>query len=196
MSPQKPFLHYMMGHGADGRDSGGPLTGRTLSFVKEHTDPTARHNCFAYRLADGSSRSNGDGEPGGTAGPPLLAAIVGADLHDVAVLVTRYKPSEAPKLGTGGLVRAYGGAAAGCLAEAELTTIEARVRASVTYAPKDTGVIFSLLGAYAPQTEASAGGGAMLVATFEAPPDEIERLAAALEDATAGRIGGIEVAEE
>ena len=60
-----------------------------LEFVREHTDPKARHNVFAWRLADGGTRSNGDGEPGGTAGPPVLSAITGANLHGVAVLVSR-----------------------------------------------------------------------------------------------------------
>lgn len=47
-------------------------------FVKERSDPKARHNCFAWRLASGDTRTHGDGEPGGTAGPPILAAIAGA----------------------------------------------------------------------------------------------------------------------
>ena len=61
-----------------------------LAFVADRSDPKASHNCFAYRLADGSDRCSGDGEPGGTAGPPILSAIAGAGLRDVAVLVTRY----------------------------------------------------------------------------------------------------------
>ena len=48
------------------------------AFIKENADPKARHNCFAWRLANGDTRTNGDGEPGGTAGPPILAAITGA----------------------------------------------------------------------------------------------------------------------
>jgi hypothetical protein len=45
------------------------------AWIRDATDDQARHNCFAYRLADGSVRTNGDGEPGGTAGPPIAAAI-------------------------------------------------------------------------------------------------------------------------
>ena len=60
-------------------------------FIAAAADPRATHNAFAWRLAcDGSSRSHGDGEPAGTAGPPILGALAAADLHDVAVLVTRY----------------------------------------------------------------------------------------------------------
>ncbi|CAM5191071.1 YigZ family protein [Oligella ureolytica] len=58
-------------------------------------------------------RFNDDGEPGGTAGRPILAAIEGRDLTNIVVLVIRYYGGI--KLGTGGLVRAYGGTAAKCL---------------------------------------------------------------------------------
>lgn len=70
----------------------------------------ARHHCFAYVLgAHGQqSRSNDDGEPAGTAGAPMLAVLQGAQLTDVAVVVTRYFGGTL--LGAGGLVRAYSGA--------------------------------------------------------------------------------------
>ena len=66
----------------------------------------ATHHCWAFRLfADARSRSSDAGEPSGTAGKPILAAIEGADLHDVAVIVVRWYGGV--KLGTGGLSRAY-----------------------------------------------------------------------------------------
>ena len=83
-----------------------------LAFFSEVGDPTATHNCWAYKTAEGY-RFNDDGEPGGTAGRPILQAIEGKGLTDVAVLVIRYFGGT--KLGTGGLVRAYGGCAAKCL---------------------------------------------------------------------------------
>lgn len=83
-----------------------------LSFFASVGDPQATHNCWAFRTA-GSYRFNDDGEPGGTAGRPILQAIEGKGLTDVAVLVIRYFGGT--KLGTGGLVRAYGGCAAKCL---------------------------------------------------------------------------------
>lgn len=52
-------------------------------------DPGARHNCWAYRIAQ-DYRSSDDGEPGGTAGRPILAAIEGEALEAVCVLVTRW----------------------------------------------------------------------------------------------------------
>lgn len=159
-------------------------------FVKEASDAKARHNCFAWRLADGSTRTNGDGEPGGTAGPPILSAIENAGLHDVAVLVSRYRLGEGAKLGTGGLVRAYGGSAAQCLAGATLELQEPRVTATVRYAPQDTGPVFSVLAAYSPAAAGSgASGSGWLEATFEAKPEELERVAEALRSATQGRVG-------
>jgi uncharacterized YigZ family protein len=71
---------------------------------KKHFDAT--HHCWAFRLfADARSRSSDAGEPSGTAGKPILAAIEGADLHDVGVIVVRWYGGV--KLGTGGLSRAY-----------------------------------------------------------------------------------------
>ena len=122
------------------------------SWVRTTADPKARHNAFAWRLADGSMRTNGDGEPGGTAGPPILAAIDGAGLRDVAVLVSRYRLGEGAKLGTGGLVRAYGGTAAQVLASAPTVELaEPSAPMQVQYSLADTGAVFSLLGRYTPR---------------------------------------------
>jgi uncharacterized YigZ family protein len=78
----------------------------------------ATHHCYAYRFgSDGQdSRSSDDGEPGGTAGKPILAAIDHEGVTDTLVVVTRYFGGT--KLGTGGLVRAYGEAAQLALKEA------------------------------------------------------------------------------
>lgn len=71
----------------------------------------ASHNVPAYLIGHGASvtaHCNDDGEPSGTAGRPVLAVLRGSGLGDVAVVVTRYFGGT--KLGTGGLVRAYGDA--------------------------------------------------------------------------------------
>ena len=67
----------------------------------------ARHNCYAFSVGKEQEvlRFSDDGEPGGTAGKPILEVITGQKLHDVAVVVTRYFGGTL--LGTGGLVRAY-----------------------------------------------------------------------------------------
>lgn len=81
----------------------------------------ATHNCWAYRLGDAQDfRFNDDGEPSGTAGKPILQAIVGANLYFTAIVVTRYFGGT--KLGTGGLIRAYHEAAAVVIEEAKVVT--------------------------------------------------------------------------
>ncbi len=79
----------------------------------------ATHHCWAFRLfADARSRSSDAGEPSGTAGKPILAAIEGAALHDVGVIVVRWYGGV--KLGTGGLSRAYRDTTANTLRAAKL----------------------------------------------------------------------------
>ena len=75
------------------------------SIKKKHFD--ARHNCSAWVLGEDSSqqKSNDDGEPGGTAGNPILEAIKNHGLTNVVVVVTRYFGGI--KLGASGLIRAY-----------------------------------------------------------------------------------------
>jgi uncharacterized YigZ family protein len=87
-----------------------------LAFVREVSDPTATHNCWAYRIGQ-DYRFNDDGEPGGTAGRPILQAIESQQMDRIAVVVTRWYGGI--KLGAGGLARAYGGTAAECLRVAE-----------------------------------------------------------------------------
>jgi uncharacterized YigZ family protein len=74
---------------------------------KEH--PTATHNCFAYVIgADASvQKASDDGEPGGTAGVPMLQMLTRRDVRYAVAVVTRYYGGV--KLGAGGLIRAYGG---------------------------------------------------------------------------------------
>ncbi|GAA4815987.1 YigZ family protein [Streptomyces ziwulingensis] len=75
---------------------------------KEHAD--ASHNCWAYVVgADASvQKASDDGEPGGTAGLPMLQMLLRRDMRYVVAVVTRYYGGV--KLGAGGLIRAYGGA--------------------------------------------------------------------------------------
>ncbi|MFF2196213.1 YigZ family protein [Streptomyces sp. NPDC058157] len=74
---------------------------------REH--PTATHNCYAYVIgADASvQKASDDGEPGGTAGVPMLQMLTRRDVRYAVAVVTRYYGGV--KLGAGGLIRAYGG---------------------------------------------------------------------------------------
>lgn len=73
---------------------------------KKHYDAT--HNCFAYIIGENNQiqKANDDGEPGGTAGVPMLEVLKRQNLKDTAVVATRYFGGI--KLGAGGLIRAYG----------------------------------------------------------------------------------------
>src|SRR5690554_308002 len=82
---------------------------QALAFFAAHSVADATHNCWAYRIGT-EYRFNDDGEPGGTAGRPILQAIDGQQCDRVAVLVVRWFGGI--KLGPGGLMRAYGGLAA------------------------------------------------------------------------------------
>lgn len=101
---------------------------QAMAFLREASDPAATHNCWAYRIGQ-DYRFNDDGEPGGTAGRPMLQAIEGAGVDRVMVVVTRWYGGI--KLGAGGLVRAYGGTAAECLRLAERMPLVAMARLAV-----------------------------------------------------------------
>ena len=86
------------------------------AFIERNSVPDATHNCWAWKTG-AQYRSNDDGEPGGTAGRPILAAIEAQEFDQVVVLVIRWYGGI--QLGTGGLARAYGGGANKCLQQAE-----------------------------------------------------------------------------
>lgn len=83
---------------------------------------TANHNVYAYRVdtSDQVARSSDDGEPSGTAGQPVLRQIERLGVAQVVLVVTRYFGGT--KLGTGGLIRAYGDCAAEVLSQTPLET--------------------------------------------------------------------------
>lgn len=85
---------------------------------KEYWD--ARHNCYAYVIGEHqeNTRCSDDGEPAGTAGRPMLDVLLKEDIHNAAVVVTRYFGGVL--LGTGGLVRAYQGAVINALKNARI----------------------------------------------------------------------------
>lgn len=76
---------------------------RIQEMKKQHYD--ASHNCWAYVIRDGAMRFSDDGEPGGTAGNPMMQVLQREELYNVVCVVTRYFGGVL--LGAGGLVRAY-----------------------------------------------------------------------------------------
>lgn len=108
-------------HGIENRE-------QALALIQQahHDYPDARHVCWAYLLGNPASASNAamndDGEPSGTAGKPILNVLQHKGVGDVLIIVIRYFGGI--KLGAGGLVRAYGGAAE--LVMSQLAVIESR----------------------------------------------------------------------
>lgn len=115
------------------------------SFVDEQRRlfPDARHHCWAYIVGDSASaraeRSSDDGEPGGTAGIPMLQVLRARELVDVVAVVTRYFGGI--KLGAGGLVRAYSGAVSSAVDAARLVGRERRELLTLTVDHAEAGRI-------------------------------------------------------
>ncbi|TVU05514.1 hypothetical protein EJB05_48680 [Eragrostis curvula] len=107
-----------------------------MAFLDEVKDPRATHNCWAYKLGE-QFRYNDDGEPSSTAGKPIYSAIISSGIDMVMVVVIRYFGGI--KLGTGGLVRAYGGVASECLKDAPTCLVKPKARVGME-------VPFDLLG--------------------------------------------------
>lgn len=105
----------------------------------------ARHNCYAYVLGDRHEiqRFSDDGEPGSTAGKPMLDVLLGEDIHNTAVVVTRYFGGTL--LGTGGLVRAYSGAVKEGLAHSVILEKQSGKKLLLTTNYSDLGKIQYLL---------------------------------------------------
>lgn len=105
----------------------------------------ASHHCSAYRLgvSGDTFHYHDDGEPSGTAGPPILREIDARDLTNVLVVVTRYFGET--ELGTGGLARAYGEAASIALDRADIVEKVVRVPIRVQFAYDDTSPVQSVL---------------------------------------------------
>ena len=155
-----------------------------LAFLAELARTPATHHCWAYRIG-ADYRSSDDGEPAGTAGRPILAAIDGQGFDRVMVVVTRWYGGV--NLGAGGLVRAYGGAAAECLRTAERRALIAYRELIVQAGFEDTGALHAAMAAH---------GAQRLDETFDAdgvhlrlrlPADRVDALVDQLRDATRNR---------
>ncbi|MDA0875629.1 MAG: YigZ family protein [Bacteroidetes bacterium] len=108
----------------------------------------ATHHCSAWRIdPEGREfRFSDDGEPSGSAGAPILRQIEGKGLSGALVVVTRYYGGT--KLGTGGLIRAYGEAAALALDEAPTREVIPRRRRTVRFAYEDTSPAMHTIGLF------------------------------------------------
>ena len=155
----------------------------TVSFYDSVADHAATHNCWAWKL-DQQYRFNDDGEPASTAGKPILAAIEARDLDHVMIVVTRYFGGV--KLGAGGLVRAYSGAAARCIDQAGVEQIQPQLECLIHADFCWTGQVYSALESCEAEKleETFADGGITMLARIrESAFDELRVL---LRDVTRG----------
>jgi uncharacterized YigZ family protein len=146
--------------------------------------PQAAHVCWAL-LAGGQSAANDDGEPGGTAGRPMLEVLRHQELEGVLATVVRYWGGV--KLGAGGLVRAYGDAVSQALQGAARVALVRRVAqaAAVPYALE--GSLRRELAAAGIEIE-SAEHGSLALLRWQVGEDQAAALRLRLTDATQGRI--------
>lgn len=156
-----------------------------LAWFESVGDPGATHNCWAYRIGD-AYRFNDDGEPGGTAGRPILQAIDGQGCDRVAVLVTRWYGGI--KLGAGGLVRAYGGTAAECLRLAPRLAIVATGYLRLRCEFGELALVSARLREMEAtiEREIFVADGAEL--SVRAPVDRLDAIAARIVDLTRGKV--------
>jgi uncharacterized YigZ family protein len=147
--------------------------------------PDASHHCWAWRIARPViDRAGDDGEPGGSAGRPILAQLTGRDLVDTAVIVSRYWGGT--KLGVGGLVRAYGGAAGEALDRAGRIEWKTRVGAVVVHDHPDTDHVIRTMSTIGAQ-DVDVAYGVRVTRYIEVGVDDLDALAVALANATGGR---------
>ena len=112
-------------------------------FRAEH--PSAVHHCYAYRLgADGlNQRSSDDGEPGGTAGRPIMGQILSNNLTNIIIVVVRYYGGT--PLGVPGLINAYKTATNEAIAAAQLIEKQVEAQYAITFAYAQQGDVMRIL---------------------------------------------------
>lgn len=160
-----------------------------LDFVRQAGDAQATHNCWAWRIG-GDYRSSDDGEPAGTAGRPILAAIDGQGLDRVVVVVTRWFGGI--KLGAGGLVRAYGGVAAECLRLAPRQPIVVQAALALACTFEDIGTVHAALAAHSADKLGEDYLAEGVRMNLRLPADRVGALKTRLRDATRNRIRFLE----
>lgn len=158
---------------------------QALDFLRQVAVADATHNCWAYRIGQ-EYRSSDDGEPSGTAGRPILAAIDGQGLDQVMVVVIRWYGGI--KLGAGGLVRAYGGTAAECLRTAPQRELVRYCEAAVVSPFEDLGLLHSALDSHQASKLAEHFTEQGVQLRIRLPHDHLAALVLRLRDGSRNRI--------
>ncbi|MDE7321627.1 MAG: YigZ family protein [Lachnospiraceae bacterium] len=146
----------------------------------------ARHNCSAFVIGSRAqiTRSSDDGEPGGTAGRPMLEVLLGSGIRNAAAVVTRYFGGTL--LGTGGLVRAYSGVLKEALEKCVTSRQHFGVKFMIRTDYNSVGKLQYLLAARNVKTEDCVYE-ADVVLTVIAPIEEYEHLCKEVIEATSAR---------
>lgn len=164
-----------------------------LDFIEETKKKywDARHNCSAFVLGSRQevTRCSDDGEPGGTAGRPMLEVLLGEGLCDVAAVVTRYFGGTL--LGTGGLVRAYSGAVKEALLGAQTGMMRYGVKLQIGADYNSVGKIQYILAKRGTMPEAEYGESAVFTVTV--PVGDAEALKKEVTEATCGKAKLVEL---
>jgi putative IMPACT (imprinted ancient) family translation regulator len=138
----------------------------------------------AFRLRDGTSFASDAGEPAGSAGAPMLAALGGAGLHDVAAVVVRWYGGT--NLGVGGLVRAYGGALVRALGGAPVVQCERGADVRLRYPHDLTAAVMRCLTTHGSRDLEHTYGEVGVELRFRVPLTRYDSLERCLRDSTRG----------
>ncbi|KAL6644651.1 hypothetical protein ACP70R_000654 [Stipagrostis hirtigluma subsp. patula] len=159
-----------------------------MSFLDEVKDPRATHNCWAYKVGE-QFRYNDDGEPSSTAGKPIYSAIVSSGIDMVMVVVIRYFGGI--KLGTGGLVRAYGGVASECLKDAPTCLVKPKARVGMEVPFDLLGTVYNQLQHFQAEDikqDYDTGKDGTVMVMFKMEYEKIENLGNAVNSACSRKI--------
>lgn len=154
------------------------------SMKKKYWD--ARHNCSAFVIGSKNeiTRCSDDGEPSGTAGRPMLEVLLGQDVHNTAVVVTRYFGGIL--LGTGGLVRAYTKAVQEGLENSQVATLAFGTRMKLETDYNGVGKLQYILGKASVPVQHSEYTDVVTLQVFLLQ-EQKERILKEITEATAGK---------
>jgi len=149
--------------------------------------PDATHNCWAYVAgppgSPGETGAGDDGEPGGTAGRPMLAVLLGSEVGEIVAVVTRYFGGV--KLGRGGLVRAYSGVVRRALREMTFAEHVTRVRLRIELPYAAVGAVQRTYERFGVMVEEEFFA-EIATLVVSVPETELDPFQRAVRDATAG----------
>ena len=155
-----------------------------LAFLDHARADDASHHCWAWRIG-AAYRYNDDGEPGGSAGRPILLAIDSQGVDRVMVVVTRWFGGI--KLGVGGLARAYGGCAAECLRLAPKVALVRTTRLRVHCDFAAAAHLHARLRDFAAVRRTEVAFAAGVALDLELPAAQVDAFSRFVRDLTRGR---------